>query len=73
MGRPQTFNANNAARTARDVFWTHGYEGASLQELEHATGLNKSSIYNTFGSKKDCLMLQCRTTSTRSSAPHWPP
>lgn len=52
MGRPQTFNANNAARTARDVFWTHGYEGASLQELEDATGLNKSSIYNTFGSKK---------------------
>ena len=34
-----------------DVFWHHGYEGASMQHLAEATGLNRSSIYNTFGSK----------------------
>ena len=34
-----------------DVFWHHGYEGASMQHLAEATRLNRSSIYNTFGSK----------------------
>lgn len=52
MGRNQTFNTTDVARAARNVFWSTGYEQASLPELEAATGLNRSSIYNTFGSKR---------------------
>lgn len=37
---------------AIEVFRELGYEAASMAELERATGLNKSSIYNTFGSKE---------------------
>ncbi|MCU1404441.1 MAG: TetR family transcriptional regulator, partial [Glaciihabitans sp.] len=52
MGRVQTFVAADVVRAARTVFWEHGYEGASLPDLETATGLSRSSIYNTFASKR---------------------
>ncbi len=35
------------------AFWTAGYEGTSTQDLCVATGLGRSSIYNTFSSKRD--------------------
>ncbi|HZJ39327.1 MAG TPA: helix-turn-helix domain-containing protein [Demequina sp.] len=52
MGRKRSFDADEAVRAARSVFWSNGYEGASLPDLEAATGLNRSSIYHTFGSKR---------------------
>ncbi len=35
------------------AFWDAGYEGTSTQDLCVATGLGRSSIYNTFESKRD--------------------
>lgn len=52
MGRAPTFDADAVVRAARDVFWSHGYEDASLPALEAATGLSRSSIYHAFGSKR---------------------
>lgn len=52
MGRTQTFDTEKAIRSARTIFWEHGYEEASLPDLERATGLSRSSIYHAFGSKK---------------------
>lgn len=52
MGRTQTFDTTEVVRAARAVFWQHGFENASLTELEQATGLNRSSIYYAFGSKR---------------------
>ena len=51
MARAKAFNPDEALDQAMDVFWHHGYEGASMQHLAEATRLNRSSIYNTFGSK----------------------
>lgn len=51
-GRPQAFDRDAVVRAARDVFWEHGYEGASVPDLEAATGLSRSSVYNAFGSKR---------------------
>jgi AcrR family transcriptional regulator len=52
MGRTQTFDTAEVVRSARAVFWKHGYEAASVPALEAATGLRRSSIYHAFGSKR---------------------
>lgn len=56
-GRKQ-FDERNAVKEATDLFWERGYEAASLTDLEAATGLNKSSLYNAYGSKEG-LYLKC--------------
>lgn len=52
MGRNRKFDADAVIRSARSVFWRNGFEGSSLPELEQATGLNRSSLYHAFGSKR---------------------
>ncbi|MEP5611592.1 MAG: TetR/AcrR family transcriptional regulator, partial [Cyclobacteriaceae bacterium] len=38
-------------RNVTDLFWQRGYNGTSMQDLVDVTGLNRSSIYNSFGDK----------------------
>jgi len=52
MGRTQAFESAAVVRSARDAFWERGYEGTSVVDLERATGLNRSSLYHAFGSKR---------------------
>jgi TetR/AcrR family transcriptional repressor of nem operon len=52
MGRLRSFDVDDALRSAMQVFRARGYEGASLRQLETATGLNPGSLYNCFGSKE---------------------
>ncbi|MBC7697603.1 MAG: TetR/AcrR family transcriptional regulator [Bacteroidia bacterium] len=51
-GRPLAFNQEDALESALQVFWSRGYEGASMAELADALGVNKPSIYATFGNKE---------------------
>ncbi|WOB24600.1 MULTISPECIES: TetR/AcrR family transcriptional regulator [Xanthomonas] len=50
-GRPRKFDEATVLERARDVFWNHGYAATSLDELAAATGLNRPSLYATFGDK----------------------
>ncbi len=52
MARTASFDRDAVVRAAMDAFWTTGYEGAGIADLERATGLRRSSIYNSFGSKR---------------------
>lgn len=52
MGRTQNFDRDTVVRAARSLFWSSGYESASIPELEQVTGLSRSSIYHAFGSKR---------------------
>lgn len=52
MARGKAFDMDEVIEAARDVFWVAGYEAAAMPELERATGLGRSSIYNAFGSKR---------------------
>jgi TetR/AcrR family transcriptional repressor of nem operon len=68
MGRLQTFDSITVVQSARDVFWDLGYDGASLADLESATGLNRSSLYHAFGSKRglfDAAVADYRNTVIR--------
>ncbi|KFF59868.1 TetR family transcriptional regulator [Cryobacterium sp. MLB-32] len=52
MGRLQSFERTTVVQAARDLFWDKGFEAASLADLEHVTGLKRSSLYHAFGSKR---------------------
>jgi len=56
MPRPREFNADAALNRALDVFWSKGYEATSVDDLCAITGLSRSSLYSTFGSKRDLLL-----------------
>jgi AcrR family transcriptional regulator len=53
-GRPRSFDREHALRSALDVFWARGYDGATLEELLAAMGhLTPPSFYAAFGSKDE--------------------
>lgn len=51
-GRPKTYDDAAVINAAMDVFWTHGYEASSTDELCRRTGLGRGSLYHAFGSKQ---------------------
>ncbi len=52
MGRPREFDADSALDQAMEVFWRHGYEGATIAQLTEAMGINPPSLYSAFGNKE---------------------
>lgn len=53
IGRPIEYDPDQVVQAAMQAFWAKGYEATSLADLLDATGLSKSSFYQSFGSKKE--------------------
>ena len=52
MGRPREFDRDQVLDRAMRVFWTRGYEAASIQHLVARMGIQRGSLYQTFGDKR---------------------
>jgi TetR/AcrR family transcriptional regulator, copper-responsive repressor len=60
MARPRKFSREGVLERALPVFWKHGFADASLQDLEKATGVNKSGLYSEFAGKEDLFLESLR-------------
>src|ERR1700742_3413800 len=60
MGRQKGFKRKSVLEKALPVFWRHGFADTSLQELEQATGVNKSGLYSEFKAKEDLFVESLR-------------
>lgn len=49
----KSFDLDEATDKAIKVFWKKGYEATSMSDLIEGMGINKGSLYNAFGSKKE--------------------
>ncbi len=69
MARPLEFDRNQALTCAVDAFWRDGYGALSANDLAAEMGVAKSSLYNTFGTKRDLLIeALSHYSSSRASA-----
>ena len=65
VGRPREFNEEQVLSAVIDVFWSKGYEAASLTDLCQATGLHKGSLYQAFGDKRQLFLTALEHYSER--------
>jgi TetR/AcrR family transcriptional repressor of nem operon len=56
MARPKAFDPEQALDKAMHVFWHKGYEATSMEDLLTAMDINRGSLYDTFGGKRDLFL-----------------
>lgn len=52
MPRVKLFNENEVLQKAMNLFWKQGYSATSIQDLVTYLGINRASLYDTFGDKQ---------------------
>ena len=68
MGRPKNFNREGVLDRAIPVFWKQGFANTTVQDLEQATGVNKSGLYTEFKDKEDLFLASLeRYAQTRGA------
>ncbi|HLI12167.1 MAG TPA: TetR family transcriptional regulator [Alphaproteobacteria bacterium] len=50
--RTKSFDPETVLRKAMQLFWRQGYEATSMDDLVRAMGINRASLYATFGDKR---------------------
>jgi TetR/AcrR family transcriptional repressor of nem operon len=51
-GRPREFDKERTLERALELFWSRGYGATSIQDLVDALGVERGSLYGTFGDKR---------------------
>ncbi|MGR9594640.1 TetR/AcrR family transcriptional regulator [Bacillus thuringiensis] len=68
MARTREFDENQVLDAAMQLFWEKGYEATSLSDLTSRMGIQRPSIYSTFGDKKELFEAALRRyTMSRAS------
>ena len=66
MARTKQYVESEVLEKAMRLFWRNGYEATSMQLLEKEMGINKFSIYSSFGSKHGLFLesIKCYRSKT---------
>ena len=67
VGRPKTFDRDEALTKAIGVFWNQGYEGASMKLLTDEMGINSPSLYAEFGDKHGLYLEAINSYATNDA------
>jgi TetR/AcrR family transcriptional repressor of nem operon len=54
------FDSDAALEKAMAAFWARGYEATSVQDLVERMGINRGSLYATFGDKRQLFLAALR-------------
>ena len=68
MPRPKKFEKEEVLKKAVDLFWEQGFHATSMDNLVTSLGINRASMYNTFGSKQglfQAAIQQYKSESTK--------
>lgn len=68
-GRPPKFERDAVIAAATGAFFHSGYQGTTLSDLEKATGVDRSTLYNSFGGKQG--LYELATTAYLDRAESW--
>jgi TetR/AcrR family transcriptional repressor of nem operon len=60
MPLDKQFDTDAALTKAMHAFWAHGYEATSVQDLVDCMGINRGSLYATFGDKRRLFIQALR-------------
>ena len=68
MARPRTFDSEQAVDAAMQALWHGGLGTTSVDALQSAIGIGRSSLYNAFGSKAELVRLAIDSYTQRTVA-----
>ena len=74
MPRNKEYDYQDKLRVARNLFWEKGYQATTMNDLVDKLGINRSSIYDSFGNKRNLFLtclhdyIQEKESSYRASA-----
>jgi len=66
MARKKEFNEEEALDKARELFWNKGFYDTSIQDLVNTLGINRGSLYDTYGGKKELFYASLNLHQSRN-------
>jgi len=67
-GRPRRFDEAEALEKATQVYWSKGYDGATIDDLVAGMGVGRPSLYSVFGDKRTLFLRVLRAYAERKGA-----
>ncbi|EDM44481.1 transcriptional regulator, TetR family protein [unidentified eubacterium SCB49] len=65
MARKKQYDEAEVVEKAMELFWQKGYDATSMTMLEEVMGINKFSIYSSFGSKQGLFLESLKCYNSR--------
>ena len=67
-GRPRHFDEKDALDKATQVFWSKGFDGATIDDLVAGMGVGRPSLYTVYGDKRTLFLQVLKTYAEKKGA-----